>query len=166
MDTLTGTWHLEPATATIEFRQKNFFGLMNVKGGFDRFSGTLDFSATPAAILTIEAASINTGSGQRDKHLRSKDFFHVDNHPEIRFESHSATQDDAFIHVFGQLKGAGGSTPLEFDAHLTTIGEGSSVEIETSIAPRALGITWNPLGMMLGPTTLIVRGRLTRAQAT
>ena len=166
MDTLTGTWHLEPATATIEFRQKNFFGLMNVKGGFDRFSGTLDFSATPAAILTIEAASINTGSGQRDKHLRSKDFFHVDNHPEIRFESHSATQDDAFIHVFGQLKGAGGSTPLEFDAHLTTIGEGSSVEIETSIAPRALGITWNPLGMMRGPTTLIVRGRLTRAQAT
>lgn len=166
MDTLTGTRHLEPATATIEFHQKNFFGLMNVKGGFDRFSGTLDFSATPAATLTIEAASINTGSGQRDKHLRSKDFFDVDNHPEIRFESHSATQDDAGIHVFGQLKGAGGSTPLEFDAHLTTIGEESSVEIEPSIAPRALGITWNPLGMMRGPSTLIVRGRLTRAQAT
>jgi len=69
----------------------------------------------------------------------------------------------AVVHLFGQLKGAGGCAPFEFDDRLTTIDEGMSVEIEASIAPRALGITWNPLGMMRGPSKLIVRGRLTRA---
>ena len=67
--------------------------------------------------LTIDADSLDTGHATRDKHLRSTDFFHVVEHPQVRFTStrvHHVT--DEILHVVGHLEAAGKVVPLEFAA--------------------------------------------------
>jgi hypothetical protein len=48
---------------------RHFYGLMTVKGRFDRYHGSLDLSARPAVELTIDADSLNTKVKKRDEHL-------------------------------------------------------------------------------------------------
>ena len=65
--------------------------LMNADGRFHRFRGDVAVDprdiATARINLSIEAASIDTGIGLRDTHLRSTDFFDVERFPTITFES-------------------------------------------------------------------------------
>jgi polyisoprenoid-binding protein YceI len=76
--------------------------LTKVRGKFDDFAGTIQMDeAKPEASsveFTIKAASIDTGVEQRDKHLRSADFFDVEKDPEITFKSSSvkATSKDHY----------------------------------------------------------------------
>ena len=93
----TGAWRLDPARSSVEFGVPNFYGLMTVKGRFERFEGTLSLGTEPAAQLTIDAASLDTGNARRDKHLRSPDFFDAENHPHVRFESTSVTAHDEAV---------------------------------------------------------------------
>jgi polyisoprenoid-binding protein YceI len=62
-----------------------------VSGKFDDFNGSISVDqANPAAStveFTIKTVSINTGVADRDKHLRSADFFEVEKYPEISFKS-------------------------------------------------------------------------------
>ena len=67
---------------------KTFWGLLTVRGHFDRFSGSYEVGPDGATIeLTIDADSLDTGNANRDKHLRSTDFFRVAEHPQVRFTS-------------------------------------------------------------------------------
>src|SRR4051795_7710258 len=88
-----GAWRLDPARSSVAFHVRHFYGLMTVKGEFADYDGTLDLRAEPAVELTLQAASLNTKMAKRDKHLRSGDFFDVEQHPQIRFRSDSATLD-------------------------------------------------------------------------
>lgn len=86
-------WTLDTAHTTVGFSAKHL-GLSTVRGHFTRFAGEveLDDSADPTTgkgRVEIDAASIDTGNEQRDTHLRSADFFDVENHPKIVFESRS-----------------------------------------------------------------------------
>ena len=91
-DRATGAWRLDPARSSVEFQVPHFYGLMTVKGHFDRYEGTLDLSARPAVELVIDADSLDTRQGKRDKHLRSADFFDVDHYPTMHFVSTGATR--------------------------------------------------------------------------
>ena len=70
-----------------------------VRGRFTDFSGTIQFDeAHPeqsSLSFTINAASIDTGTPDRDAHLRSDDFFAVDKHPAITFTSSKVTKKSA-----------------------------------------------------------------------
>ena len=105
-------WRIDPTRSRIEFRTPTFWGLITVKGRFERYDGTLDLRHEPAVELTIDASSLDTNNHKRDKHLRSADFFDVDNHPQVRFVSDSATLDGERLTVSGRLYAAGTSTPL------------------------------------------------------
>ena len=72
-------WRLDPTRSHVEFHTPTLWGLMTVKGRFERYHGTLDLRQQPAIELTIEAASLDTNNNIRDKHLRSGDFFDVEN---------------------------------------------------------------------------------------
>ncbi|MCE7992495.1 MAG: hypothetical protein HEP71_10955 [Roseivirga sp.] len=79
------SWH-----SSISFSAR-FGGLVPVRGSFDQFSGTVlldesDLTKTSATIF-IAAASIDTGLGMRDNHLKSDDFFDVEKHPQLSFSS-------------------------------------------------------------------------------
>lgn len=66
-------------------------GFSNVRGKFDKFQGTGKFVEKTGKLsdlkVTIQASSINTNEPDRDKHLRSADFFDVVKFKELKFES-------------------------------------------------------------------------------
>ena len=84
-------WKVDRSHTTVGFSVSHIF--TSVRGRFDRFDGTIDFDPKKpeAAVVraTVEAASINTNNAKRDKHLRSDDFFDVENNPTLSFESTS-----------------------------------------------------------------------------
>jgi polyisoprenoid-binding protein YceI len=162
----TGRWRLDPARSTVEFHVRNFYGLMTVKGRFDRYEGALDLSASPAIELTIEADSLDTKQKKRDEHLRSADFFDAANHPQVHFIAHAVTVEGDTVKVSGRLDAAGEHIPLQLDAHLRDVGVDGELEIEaTALADhRELGMVWSPLGILRTPSKLVVQGRLVRAE--
>jgi polyisoprenoid-binding protein YceI len=160
----TGTWRLDPARSSVEFHVRHFYGLMTVKGRFDRYQGTLDLSASPPVELTIEADSLGTKQKQRDKHLRSEDFFDVANHPQVRFEADDATVDGNTLKARGRLYAAGKQVALDVDATVTPVDGEFEVEATVPVDQRELGMTWSPLGITRAPSKLVVRGRLVRTE--
>jgi polyisoprenoid-binding protein YceI len=157
-----GAWQLDPTRSSVEFHVRHFYGLMTVKGQFADYDGTLELGANPAVELTIQADSLNTKMAKRDEHLRSGDFFDVENHPHVRFISDSATLDGDKLSVRGQLHAAGRQLPLELDATVREIDGELEIEAVTEADHRELGMTWSPLGILRAPSKLIVRGRLVR----
>lgn len=161
-DLATGAWRLDPARSSIEFHVPHFWGLITVKGHFERYEGTLDLQSEPAVELTIEADSLQTGNRKRDQHLRSADFFDVEHHPQIRFVSDTAALEGIALKVHGRLHAAGRSIPLDLDATLQPVHGGIEIEAVTHAPHHELGMTWSPLGIARPHSTLIVKGHLVR----
>jgi polyisoprenoid-binding protein YceI len=83
----TGTWQVDPIHSSVEFHVKHL-GIATVKGQFKVFEGTLEATESGArAYGTVEVASVDTREPQRDEHLRSADFFEVEQFPQIAFQS-------------------------------------------------------------------------------
>ncbi|MBC2022953.1 YceI family protein [Listeria booriae] len=89
-------WNVDPAHSSIEFQVKHMM-VSKVKGAFKNFSAdlTLDPEDLTTANLsfTVDAASIDTRQEQRDGHLKGPDFFDVENHPSITFQSTNIVAD-------------------------------------------------------------------------
>jgi len=164
-DVATGTWRLDPSRSSVEFHVPNFYGLMDVKGRFERYHGTLDVSGPPAVALIVEADSLDTRNTRRDKHLRSEDFFDVANHPWVRFEAEAVELDGETTKVRGSLYAAGTYVPVEADVTVTAVGDELEIEAVALVDQRKLGMTFSPLGTVRAPSKLIVGGRLVRADA-
>ena len=155
-----GSWRLDPARSEVGFAVRHFWGLITVKGHFDRYEGHLRLGSEPAIELVIEATSLDTGNAKRDQHLRSADFFDVEHHPQVVFASESAVLDGDVLKVRGALKAAGRLVPLGVEAGLSDSDGGLELGAETELDHRDLGMTWSPMGMLRAPARLIVRGRL------
>jgi polyisoprenoid-binding protein YceI len=99
--------------------------------------------------LTIQAASIDTRNADRDAHLRSNDFFDMDNHPEITFVSTDVTAVDGNYRVTGDLTIKGVTRPVTVDVEYT----GTAVdpfgntrvgfEGQTTVNRKDWGVNWN-----------------------
>jgi len=84
------THTIDRAHSSVEFTIRHL-GISKVKGNFGDFAGTLVFDEDAiekgSVSVTIQTSSIDTGNENRDKHLRSADFFDVEKYPTITFES-------------------------------------------------------------------------------
>jgi polyisoprenoid-binding protein YceI len=157
--TATRRWTLDPARSSAEFHVRHFWGLITVNGHFDRLAGSYDGNMLE---LTIDADSLDTGNKQRDTHLRSGEFFDVDQHPQTTFRSTTITNtDDGTLHVEGELEAAGNVLPLSFDATIREEGDELELEATTTVDHRLFGMTWSPLGTVRTPAKLHVKARLT-----
>ncbi|GGZ05133.1 hypothetical protein CP967_16485 [Streptomyces nitrosporeus] len=88
-----GTWSLDPAHSSVGAVAQHL-GISSVHGRFTDFSGRIDIREDvqkSGVEATIAAASIDTGNGMRDKHLRSPDFLDVERYPEITYRSRALT---------------------------------------------------------------------------
>jgi len=122
----TGTWKVDPIHSKVGFAVKHL-GVSTVRGEFRDFDGTLevDEEGTARAYGTVQAASVTTNQDQRDEHLRSADFFEVDEHPELLFESTRIEQaDEDTFKVVGDLTLHGVTREIELDAELGGTGSG------------------------------------------
>jgi len=92
------SWTIDNAHSQIQFTVRHMM-ISNVHGGFEKFSGTIDFNEEdPVRSLLsvqIEGASLNTKEPKRDEHLRSADFFNVAQYPYMTYKSKSMQQADA-----------------------------------------------------------------------
>ena len=147
----TGTWNVDPSHSSVEFQVKHM-GLATVKGFFGEFAGSLEVAedGSVKAYGTVEASSLNTRSEQRDEHLRSADFFDVENPPQLSFQSKSVEQlDEESYKIAGDLTIRG--TTKEVELHATTTGTdldpwGNTrvgIEAATQIDRTEFGLTWN-----------------------
>ena len=152
--TTTTAWNIDPAHSVAEFKVKHMM-ISNVKGQFAKVTGvlTLDESdlTNSRVEALIEAASIETRDAQRDAHLKSADFFHVEKFPTLSFKSTRITLvRDGELSVEGDLTIRGvtrkalftveGPTPPAKDPWGNTrVG----VSATTKINRKDFGLTWN-----------------------
>lgn len=162
-ETLAGRWRLDPQRSSVEFRVRHFWGLITVKGHFDVYEGRLDLHADPAIELTIDAATVQTGNHKRDEHLRSADFFDVENQPRVRFTSDVAVLEGETLRVHGYLLARDRSIPLQLDVRIRRADGELEIEARTRARHRELGLTWSPLGMIRSDSELRVSGYLVPA---
>jgi polyisoprenoid-binding protein YceI len=100
-----GTWVVDPGHAEVGFVGRHF-GLSRVRGRFTGVDGTVEIGDAPGEStidVTIHMASVDSGSRDRDDHLRSPDFFDVENHPTAHFHSTAVALDGARAAVTGEL---------------------------------------------------------------
>ena len=160
---LTGTrWRIDPRRSRVEFHSKTFWGMMTVTGRFDRYDATMELSAQPAIAMTIEADSLDTGNSLRDKHLRSGDFFDVENNPQVRFISDEVTLDGERLSVRGRLHAAGRTVPLSLVGKVVHGIETLSVEATAEVDHRRLGMSHGLLAMVRPPSKLAIRAHAVR----
>ena len=146
-----GDWQLDPERTTLEFHSPTFWGLAHVKGTFTDVSGSA--RATEDSVtgqLQIGAASLRTGIGKRDEHLRSPDFFDVQAFPSIAvsIESAEATQ-PGWVSLRAQLTVKGVQRELELPTHVRADGEGAlRLQTTTTLNRLHYGVDGNLFGMM------------------
>ncbi len=113
---LTGTWDIDADHSTIGFAAKHAV-VATTRGHFTSYTGgaTIDAADPESSTLwvDIDAASVTTGNEQRDGHLKSPDFFDVENHPKISFKSTSVVVKGDDIVTIGDLTVAGATHPVE-----------------------------------------------------
>lgn len=150
---LTGDYTIDPAHTTIGFVARHAM-VTNVKGKFNDVAGTLHLDGTDpsksTASLDIKMESIDTGSADRDGHLKSADFFKIDEFPMMTFRSTKAEAlggDD--YRITGDLEILGTTKPLSIDLEFNGAAkdpfgnERVGFEGKAEILRSEWGITWN-----------------------
>ncbi|WP_264937186.1 YceI family protein [Streptomyces sp. A012304] len=150
---LTGDYAIDPAHSTIGFVARHAM-VTNVKGKFNDFTGSLHLDgADPSrstASIDVKMDSIDTGSADRDGHLKSADFFRIEEFPTMTFRSTSAEAlggDD--YRITGDLTILGVTKPLTIDLEFNGFAkdpfgnERVGFEGKAEILRSEWGLTWN-----------------------
>ncbi len=147
------TYTVDTAHSQVGFVVRHM-GFSKVHGHFEDFEGAIRVDPqeidTLEAEISIDAASITTRDEARDEHLRSEDFFQVEDHPKLTFKSTGVTDvsGDSFK-LAGELTIRGKSKSVELDSQY--LGEGVDpfgatrvgFEGRTTINRKEFGLTWN-----------------------
>ncbi|MEU6257459.1 YceI family protein [Streptomyces sp. NPDC047043] len=165
----TGVWQLDAAASTVALRHKTMWGLVTVKGTFTAVGGHGEVGADGSATgtITLNAATLDTKNKKRDEHLRSADFFDVENHPEITFAVRSAKAGAGdSVEVSGQLTVRGISRPQSLTARLAGAdADALTLDTEFTVDRGEFGLGWNQMGMIRGLTTVAATLRFVRTAA-
>ncbi|WP_405918423.1 YceI family protein [Streptomyces sp. NBC_00728] len=150
---LTGDYTLDPSHSTIGFVARHAM-VTNVKGKFNDFEGTLHLDggdpARSTASLDVKIDSIDTGSADRDGHLKSADFFKTDEFPAMTFRSTKAEAlggDD--YRITGDLEILGTTRQITIDLEFNGSAkdpfgnERVGFEGKAEILRSDWGLTWN-----------------------
>jgi len=146
------TFQIDKGHSEVTFQVRHL--LTKVRGHFSDFDGAIQFNAAApeasSVTLTIQAGSINTNQPDRDKHLRSGDFFAIDEFATLTFASTGMTRTaEGAYEVAGDLTIRGVTRPITLP--VTFLGtardpwgaERLAFETETTINRKDFGLNWN-----------------------
>jgi len=111
-----GTWVIDPSHSEVGFTARHL--MSKVRGLFEKFEGQIVTGDAPTATAMIDLNSINTRDENRDAHLRSADFFDVENHGNMTFVSTKVEQGGKGLLVTGDLTIKGVTRPLTLDVEV------------------------------------------------
>lgn len=157
-------WKVDQSHTTVGFSVSHLF--TSVQGRFDQFDGTIVFDPekpeSTVVRATVEAASINTNNAKRDKHLRSGDFFDVEKHPTLSFESTGGVtgMKENRGKLAGNLTIHGVTKPVVFDVTFRGQGKDPWGNVRAGFAAtltinrKDYGLNWNEVleagGVLVG----------------
>ncbi|WP_328501513.1 YceI family protein [Streptomyces sp. NBC_00457] len=150
---LTGDYTIDPSHSSIGFVARHAM-VTNVKGKFLDFTGSLHLDGTdPAqstATIDVKMDSVDTGSADRDGHLKSSDFFKIEEFPTMTFRSTKAEALGAEDYrITGDLSILGVTKPLTIDLEFNGAAkdpfgnERVGFEGKAEIKRSEWGLTWN-----------------------
>ncbi|GAA2522833.1 MAG: YceI family protein [Kocuria sp.] len=146
-----GTWTLDPAHTEVGFSVRHA-GISKVRGVFSDVSGELnvtDDSANNTGLVTIQTNSVDTKNEGRDNHVRSAEFFDVENYPQMTYKITGVELNGDEGTVKGQLT----LRDVTKDVDLAVEFNGVAVDpfgatragfsASTSISRKEFNVTWN-----------------------
>lgn len=146
-----GTWVLDPAHSDVTFSVRHMM-ISKVRGTFGVKSATITAPENPLEArieATVDVASVDTKDEARDQHLRSADFFDVENYPTMTFVSTGVRADDGKFLVDGDLTLRGVTKPVTFEVEFGGFGTDpygnykAGATAKTVINREDFGLTWN-----------------------
>jgi len=147
---VAGTWVIDPTHSEVGFTVRHL--MSKVRGKFEQFEGSIVIAEEPTqsvATATVQLASINTGTQQRDDHLRSGDFFGADQTPLMTFTSTGVKVEGDAIKATGDLTIKDVSRPVELEVEFLGTGNDpwggtrAGFEASTVISRKDWGIDFN-----------------------
>jgi polyisoprenoid-binding protein YceI len=157
---------LDSAGSTAEFRVKHFWGAITVRGTLGPMAGEAAVSpdGTVTGRISFDVRSLDTGHKQRDKHLRSDDFFDTDEHPQAVLTVTSARPAGPDgLECQGTFDVAGHVKPVTFTAHIQeATGQAVVLTADLHVDRAEFGMAWNPLRMCSMTALGTVKARFTR----
>ena len=147
-------WEIDPAHSTASFKVRHL-AVSNVSGGFGKVTGTVKWDEAEPTLASVEAVidatTIDTGVPDRDKHLKSPDFFDVEKFPTITFKSKKVEKTTGGgLKVTGDLTmhGVTKEVVLDVDGPVTPIVDPwgntkSGASATTKVNRQDFGVSWN-----------------------
>jgi len=146
-------WAIDPTHSSVDFSIRHMM-IAKVKGSFNQFEASIE--ADPEDLTTadisfsVDAASIDTRNDDRDNHLRSADFFDVENHPKLTFKATKIVKTgDGEYDVTGDLTIRGVTRSETFKVTFEGSGKDpwgnhkAGFSAEGTIKRSDYGLTWN-----------------------
>lgn len=146
-------WNVDKSHSSLEFTVKHMM-ISKVKGAFTDFEATIEADPNDLTDAKIEFSvnlnSIDTRNADRDNHLRSNDFFDIENHPKMTFVATEIkkTSDNEYD-ITGDLSIRGVTKPVTFEVEMEGVGKdpwGNDVagfSGSTKINRKDFGLVWN-----------------------
>lgn len=143
-------WAIDLSHSQIQFSAKHM-GISTVRGTFETFEGTIEEvdGVVSSVNVEIDVASLNTGSGQRDGHLKSADFFDVENHPKATFRLSKFERNGDDVTAVGDLTIRGNTHAVTLTGEIGGPSkdpwgnEKVSASLNTKISRKEWGLVWN-----------------------
>jgi len=140
------TYQVDPVHSTVGFKVRHF--VTKVPGEFNEFAGTIVYdpqNPTASSVeFTVQAASLDTDNERRDGHLKSPDFFDVENHPTLTFKSKKVSGSGDALQLTGDLTIRGVTKEVTVPVEvLGTMGPKAGFATEFEINRLDYGVAWN-----------------------
>lgn len=152
METLSKTkWAIDNTHSEVQFKVKHLV-ISTVTGQFNSFEGTVEAGDNfdgAAVNFSLDANSIDTNVADRDNHLKTAEFFDVENYPKLTFKGELKNTEDDEYTLSGDLTIK--DTTKKVDLKVTYGGEmvdgygqhKAGFEIEGKINRKEFGLTWD-----------------------
>ena len=146
-----GQWNVDVSHSRVGFVGRHLM-IAKVRGQFRDFAGVVqvDQNLLDSTVeATVDLGSVDTGDPARDEHLRSSDFFTVDQHPKMTFTSSGITQDDGDYLLHGDLTIKGLTRPVAFALDFEGVsgdpwgGVRAGFTAEAEVNRKDWGLEWN-----------------------